>query len=78
MLPPSPSPNRVKELSLLPITENRIEKLPLVRFLFLSWQMVQNHSFFFGSHCNISAYTQHFELKFGIDTKFDTLIANLN
>ena len=40
--------------------------------------MVENLLVVFGSHRNISAYTQHFELKFSIPTKLDTLISNLN
>ena len=67
----------VKEL---PIAENRTEKLLLVRFLLplLLRQIVDKSLVLFGSHCNISAYTQHYELKFSINTKFDTLISSLN
>ena len=31
----------------------------------------------FGSHCNISACTQDYELKFSIQMNFNTLISNL-
>ena len=31
----------------------------------------------FGPHCNISAYTQCYELKISTQTNFDTLISNL-
>ena len=70
----------LRTVSKVPITENRIEKLLLVRFLLplLFRQMVEKLLVIFGSHCNISACTQHFELKFSRDTKFDTLISNLN
>ena len=71
----------VKDLSLsFPKLNGRIEKLLLVRFLLplLFRQMIEKLVVLFGSHCNISAYTQHFELKFSILTKFDTLISNLN
>ena len=66
----------VKEL---PINENRIEKLLLVRFLLLLlfWLIVEKLRILFGPHCNISAYTQDYELKFGIQMNFDTLISNL-
>ena len=72
----------VKDLrSKISITENKIEKLLLVRFLLpilftRKDGLKTTHSF--GSHCNISAYAQHYELKFSIHTKFDTLILNLN
>ena len=61
----------------LPIAENRIELL--VRFLLplLFRQMVENLWVLFGLYCNISAYTKEYELKFSIQTNFDTLISNL-
>ena len=40
--------------------------------------MVEKLCILSGSHCNISAYSQHLELKFRIHAKFDTLISNLN
>ena len=73
-----------KELfSELPITENRIEKLLLVHFCFFFYlpllfrQTVEKLHILFGSQCNISACAQDFPLKFGMLTKFDTLISNL-
>ena len=70
----------VKELfSGLPITENRIEKLLLVRFLLpsLFGQMVEKLCILaFGPHCIISAYTLDYALKISIQTNFDTLISN--
>ena len=59
----------------LPITKNRIEKLLLVPILLplLFRQMVEQLLFF--GHI---AYTQDYELKFSIQTKFYTLISNLN
>ena len=67
----------VKVLSKLPITENRIEKLLLVRFSLplLFRQMVKKLLVLFGSNCNISICTQHYELKFCMRTKFNTLIS---
>ena len=66
-----------KSIKELPITENRTEKLLLVHFLFLGrWS--KNYSFFSCVTCNISAYAKHFQMKFSIHTKFDTLISNLN
>ena len=46
-------------------------------------QMVQKHYSFFLGHIAISqpilaSYAQHYELKFSMHTKFDTLISNLN
>ena len=67
----------VKELtSELPITENRIEKLLLVRFLLilLLRPMVEKFPILFGQNCNIKDY----ELKFSTQRKFDTSILNLN
>ena len=63
----------------LSITENRIEKLLLVRFLlpFLFRQMDEKLRILFEPHCIISAYTQDYELKFSTQTNFDTLISNL-
>ena len=69
-----------KELSLnLSMTENGIEKLLLVRFLFpfLFRQMVEKLCILFEPHCIISDYTQDYELKFSTQTNFDTLISNL-
>ena len=40
--------------------------------------MVEKLLVLFSSHCNISAYTQLFELKFSMLTKFDTWISDLN
>ena len=68
-----------RTFSKLPITENRIEKLLLFRFLlpFLFRQIVEKLRVRFGPHCIISAYTQYYELKFSTRTNFDTLIPNL-
>ena len=66
---------------MLPITENRIEKLLAAssffscHFCLIRWS--KTYAFFLGPHCLISAHTQDFELKFSIQTKFDTLISNL-
>ena len=64
---------------MLPITENRIVKLLLVRFLLLLLfrQIVKKLRILFGLHCNISACTPDYGLKFSIQTKFDTLTSNL-
>ena len=68
-----------RAISKLPITENRIEKLLLVRFLlsFLFKQMVEKLHVPFGPHCIISVYTQDYESKFSKETNFDTLVSNL-
>ena len=52
----------------------------MVRFLLpvMFRQMVVKLLILFGGHCNISAYAQDYELKFSIQTKFDTLISNPN
>ena len=62
------------------ITENRIETLHWFVFLLPLFfrQMVEKLLVLFGSHCNIPACTQHYELEFSIATKFNTLISNLN
>ena len=52
------------------ITENRTENLLLVRSFFIA--------VFVWADFNISAYAQHYEMKFNISTKIDTLISNLN
>ena len=51
----------------------------LVHFLLLLLfgQIVENIRILFGPHCNISAYAQDYELKFSIQTKFDTRTSNL-
>ena len=73
--------NLPRAISKLLMTENRIKKLLLVRFLlpFFFCQMVENYAFYilFGPHYIISAYTQDYELKFSIKTNFDTVISNL-
>ena len=54
------------------------KKLLLVRFLLLLlFRLIVEKLRTFGPHCNISAYTQDYELKFSIDMNFDTLISNL-
>ena len=55
-------------------------KTPTGTFLLqpLFRQMIEKLLIRFGSHCNISAYAQHYEFKFSIRTNFDTLISNLN
>ena len=62
------------------ITENRIEKLLLVPLLLLLLfgQIVIELLVLSGPRCNISTYTQDYEFKFSIQTKFDTLISNLS
>ena len=64
---------------MLPITENIIEKLLLVRFLlpFLFRQMVKKLHVLFEPHCITSAYAQDYESTFSTQTNFDTLISNL-
>ena len=64
---------------MLSITQNRIGKLLLVRFLltFLFRQMIKKLRVLLGPHCIISTYTQDYELKFSTQTNFDTLISNL-
>ena len=71
--------NMLMAISKLPINENRIEKFLLVRFLLLLLfrLIVEKLRILFGPHCNISAYTQDYELKFGIQMNFHTLISNL-
>ena len=68
--------------SVLYITENRIEKLLLVRLLLLLLfrPMVEKLRILFGEKFNISACTEgyNYELKFSRQTKFDTLMLNLN
>ena len=51
------------------ITKNRIEKPPTGSFFI---------AVFVWADFNISPYAQHYELKFNIRTKIDTLISNLN
>ena len=55
------------------------KEIALVRFLLLLLfrLTVDKLCILFGPHCNISAYTQDYELKFGIQMNFDTLISNL-
>ena len=69
-----------RAISELPTTGKRTGKILLVRVLLslLFRQIVKKLFILFGPHCNISAYTQDYELKFTIQTKFDTLISNLN
>ena len=63
---------------MLPINENRIETLPLVRFLLLLlFQLIVEKLRIFGPHCIISAYAQDYEVKFSIQMNFDTLTSNL-
>ena len=71
--------NMLKSIPKLPINENRIEKLLLVRFLLLLLfrLIVKKLCIIFGPHCNFSAHTQDYELKFSIQMNFDTLISNL-
>ena len=66
-------------ISKLPITENRIENLLLVRFLFpfLFRQMVEKLCIPIGPPCIISVCVQDHELKFSTQTNFDALIPNL-
>ena len=54
-------------------------KTPTGSFLLplLFGQMVEKLLILSGSYCNISAYAQHYELKFSIRTNFDTLISIL-
>ena len=62
----------------LPMNENRTEKFLLVRFLLLLlFRLIVEKLRMFGKHCNISGYTQDYELKFNIHTNFDILISNL-
>ena len=76
---PLQKPENMLNISKLPINENRIEKLLVVRFLLLLLfrPIVEKLRILFGPHCNISAYTQDQELKFSIQMNFDTLISNL-
>ena len=63
----------------IPINENRIENLLIVRFLLLLlfWLIIEKLRILFGPHCNISAYANDYELKFSTEMNFDTLISNL-
>ena len=70
----------VKELSLsFLLMKTELKKLLLVGFLFLLLfsLIVKKLRFLFGPHCNISAYTQDYELKYKIERNFDTLISDL-
>ena len=64
----------------LSINENRCGKTPTgpVFFLLLLFRLiVEKLRILFEPHCDISAYTQNYELKFTIQINFDTLISNL-
>ena len=69
----------VKELSLSFLYWKQNWKLLLVHFLLplLFRQVVKKLRILFGPLFNISAYSEGYDLKFSIQTKFDTLISNL-
>ena len=71
---------RLEELSLSFLQlEKELEKSYwFVFYSLLFRQIVKKLFILIGPHCNISAYTQDYELKFTIQAKFDTLISNLN
>ena len=67
-----------KNISKFAINQNRIEKLLLVRYLLLLlFRVMVKKLRIFGPHCNISVYTQDYELNISIQINFDTLISNL-
>ena len=69
--------NMLRAISKLPINENRIEKFLLVcLLLMLLFPVIVKKLHNFGPHCNISAYTQDYEMKFTTHINFDALISN--
>ena len=68
-----------RAVSQLPESENRIQKLLLVRYLlsFLFRRIVEILFVLVRPHCIISVSFQDFELKLSTQTNFDTFILNL-
>ena len=71
--------NKERAISELPESENRVEKLILVSFLFPSSfrQIGEILCLYFRPHGIIAASFQAFELKLSTQANFDTLISNL-